>query len=195
MKLFSRFLTRFRHTWKRRWYWKTFVNMAPWKCLSAWVTTSKKMVAHLKKLKHVLTHLTNFYSSFKNRFPEQTLKQVEWMRNPFAATIGEKRSRCENPRNFWCNFPAIHLSRSSFNLCIFLILGFMQKRRLLELSKVRHRVCTAFWDALSVCYIEVPWPHSTWKWLTNWYIDDLTEDETLSFKQDAGRSFPLSKDS
>jgi hypothetical protein len=41
---------------------------------------------------HVLTHLTNIESNFKNRFPELTLQQHEWMRNPFAVTIGEKIS-------------------------------------------------------------------------------------------------------
>jgi hypothetical protein len=41
---------------------------------------------------HVVTHLTNLESNFKNRFPEQTLQQHEWMRNPFAVTIGEKIS-------------------------------------------------------------------------------------------------------
>jgi hypothetical protein len=28
---------------------------------------------------HVLTHLTNIESNFKNRFPELTLQQHEWM--------------------------------------------------------------------------------------------------------------------
>jgi hypothetical protein len=41
---------------------------------------------------HVLTHLTNLESNFKNRFPELTLQQHEWMRNPFAIAIGEKIS-------------------------------------------------------------------------------------------------------
>jgi hypothetical protein len=41
---------------------------------------------------HVLTHLTNLESNFKNHFPELTLQQHEWMRNPFAVTIGEKMS-------------------------------------------------------------------------------------------------------
>jgi hypothetical protein len=41
---------------------------------------------------HVLTHLTNLESNFKNRFPELTLQQHEWMRNPFSVTIGEKVS-------------------------------------------------------------------------------------------------------
>jgi hypothetical protein len=41
---------------------------------------------------HVMTHLTNFESNFKNRFPELTLQQHEWMRNPFAVTISEKIS-------------------------------------------------------------------------------------------------------
>jgi hypothetical protein len=39
---------------------------------------------------HVMIHLTNLGSNFKNRFPELTLQQHEWMRNPFAVTIGEK---------------------------------------------------------------------------------------------------------
>jgi hypothetical protein len=39
---------------------------------------------------HVLTHVTNLESNFKNRFPEPTLQQHEWMRNPFAGAIGEK---------------------------------------------------------------------------------------------------------
>jgi hypothetical protein len=30
---------------------------------------------------HVLTHLTNLESNFKNRFRELTLQQQEWMRN------------------------------------------------------------------------------------------------------------------
>jgi hypothetical protein len=44
---------------------------------------------------HVLTHLTNLDSNFKNRFPELTLQQHEWhewMRNPPAVTIGGKTS-------------------------------------------------------------------------------------------------------
>jgi hypothetical protein len=41
---------------------------------------------------HVPTHLTNLESNFKNQFPELTLQQHEWMRNPFAVTIGEKIS-------------------------------------------------------------------------------------------------------
>jgi hypothetical protein len=41
---------------------------------------------------HVLTHLTNLESNFKNRFPELTFQQQEWMRNPFAVTIGGKIS-------------------------------------------------------------------------------------------------------
>jgi hypothetical protein len=39
---------------------------------------------------HILTYLTNLENSFKNHFPELTLQQHEWMRNPFAVTIGEK---------------------------------------------------------------------------------------------------------
>jgi hypothetical protein len=42
---------------------------------------------------HVLTHLTNIESNFKNRFPELTLQQQEWIRNPFSVKIGEKISR------------------------------------------------------------------------------------------------------
>jgi hypothetical protein len=45
---------------------------------------------------HVLTHLSLLESTFKNRFPELILQQHEWMRNPFAVTIGEKIS---HPRN------------------------------------------------------------------------------------------------
>jgi hypothetical protein len=41
---------------------------------------------------HVLTHFTNLESNFKNRFPELTLQQHLWMRNPFTLTIGEKIS-------------------------------------------------------------------------------------------------------
>jgi hypothetical protein len=41
---------------------------------------------------HVLNHLTNLESNFKIHFPELTLQQHEWMRNPFAVTIGEKIS-------------------------------------------------------------------------------------------------------
>jgi hypothetical protein len=41
---------------------------------------------------HVLNHLTNLENNFKNRFPELTLQQHEWMRNPFAVTFGEKIS-------------------------------------------------------------------------------------------------------
>jgi hypothetical protein len=41
---------------------------------------------------HVLTHLTNLESNFKNRFLDLALQQHEWMRNPFAVTIGEKIS-------------------------------------------------------------------------------------------------------
>jgi hypothetical protein len=41
---------------------------------------------------HVLTRLTNLESNFKNHFLELTLQQHEWMRNPFAVTIGEKMS-------------------------------------------------------------------------------------------------------
>jgi hypothetical protein len=51
------------------------------------------MIMHMKKLNlNVLTHLTNLDSNFKNRFPELTLQQREWMQNPFAVTIGEKIS-------------------------------------------------------------------------------------------------------
>jgi hypothetical protein len=39
---------------------------------------------------NVLTHLTNLESNFKNRFPEITLQQHDWMQNPFAVTTGEK---------------------------------------------------------------------------------------------------------
>jgi hypothetical protein len=41
---------------------------------------------------HVLTHLTNLESNFKDHFQELTLQQHEWMRNTFAVTIGEKMS-------------------------------------------------------------------------------------------------------
>jgi hypothetical protein len=41
---------------------------------------------------HVLTRLTNLENNFKNHFPEVNLQQHEWMRNPFAVTIGEKMS-------------------------------------------------------------------------------------------------------
>jgi hypothetical protein len=41
---------------------------------------------------HVLTHLTNIDSNRKNRFPELTPQQHEWMRKPFAVTVGEKIS-------------------------------------------------------------------------------------------------------
>jgi hypothetical protein len=41
---------------------------------------------------HLLTHLTKIERNFKNRFLELTLQQHEWMRNPFAVTIGEKIS-------------------------------------------------------------------------------------------------------
>jgi hypothetical protein len=41
---------------------------------------------------HVLTHLTNLESSFKNCFPELTLQQHEWIQNPFAVTTSEKIS-------------------------------------------------------------------------------------------------------
>jgi hypothetical protein len=41
---------------------------------------------------HVVTHLTNLESNFKNRFPELTLQQHEGMRKPFAVTVGEKIS-------------------------------------------------------------------------------------------------------
>jgi hypothetical protein len=41
---------------------------------------------------HVLTHLTDLESSFKNRFPELPLQELERMRNPFAVTISEKIS-------------------------------------------------------------------------------------------------------
>jgi hypothetical protein len=49
------------------------------------------MITHLKK-PHVLNHLTNNESNVKNCFPELTLQQHEWMRNPFAVTIGEEIS-------------------------------------------------------------------------------------------------------
>jgi hypothetical protein len=39
---------------------------------------------------HVLTHLTNTESNFKNHFPELTIQQHYWIRNPFAVTITEK---------------------------------------------------------------------------------------------------------
>jgi hypothetical protein len=54
----------------------------------------KKMITHLKKLNLMfwLIYLTNLRSNFKNRFPDLTLQQHEWMRNPFAVTIGEKIS-------------------------------------------------------------------------------------------------------
>jgi hypothetical protein len=35
---------------------------------------------------HFATHLINFEISFKNRFPQPTLQQHEWMRNSFAVT-------------------------------------------------------------------------------------------------------------
>jgi hypothetical protein len=41
---------------------------------------------------HVLTHLTDLENDFMNRFPELTLQQHEWMRNPFTVTIGDKIS-------------------------------------------------------------------------------------------------------
>jgi hypothetical protein len=41
---------------------------------------------------HVLTHLTNLESNFKRRFPELTLQQHEWVRNPCAVTTVEKVS-------------------------------------------------------------------------------------------------------
>jgi hypothetical protein len=41
---------------------------------------------------HVMTHLTNLESNFRNRFPGLTLQHYEWMRNPFSVTICEKIS-------------------------------------------------------------------------------------------------------
>jgi hypothetical protein len=41
---------------------------------------------------HVLTRLTNLENNFKNRFPDLTLQQHEWMWNSFAVAIGEKIS-------------------------------------------------------------------------------------------------------
>jgi hypothetical protein len=41
---------------------------------------------------HVLTRLANLESNFKNHFPELTLQQHEWIRDPFSVTIGEKMS-------------------------------------------------------------------------------------------------------
>lgn len=36
---------------------------------------------------HVLIHLTNLLSNFKNCFLELALQQQEWMQNPFAITM------------------------------------------------------------------------------------------------------------
>jgi hypothetical protein len=41
---------------------------------------------------HAPTYLTSLESNFKNRFPEPTVQQHEWMGNPFPDTIGEKVS-------------------------------------------------------------------------------------------------------
>jgi hypothetical protein len=64
---------------------------------------------------HVLTRLTNFESNFKNHFPELTLQQHEWMRNPFAVTIGEKISHLsiktkESLMELSCNISLMELS-------------------------------------------------------------------------------------
>jgi hypothetical protein len=41
---------------------------------------------------HVLIHLTNLESNFKNHFPELMLQKHEWMQNPFSVTVIEKVS-------------------------------------------------------------------------------------------------------
>lgn len=57
--------------------------VAPLKCLSH---------AFYEKKPRVLTRLTDPDNNFKNPFPELTLQRLEWMRNPFAVTVGEKMS-------------------------------------------------------------------------------------------------------
>jgi hypothetical protein len=40
---------------------------------------------------HVLTHLTNPRSMFKDGFPELNIQQRKWMRIPFAVAIGKNK--------------------------------------------------------------------------------------------------------
>jgi hypothetical protein len=78
---------------------------------------------------HVLIHLTNLESNFKNRFPELTLQQHEWMRNSFAVTIGEKISHLsikakESLMELSCDTSL----KIKFEVCLFLNFGFIYKK-------------------------------------------------------------------
>jgi hypothetical protein len=75
---------------------------------------------------HVLSHLTNLESCFKNRFPEVTLQQHEWMRNPFAVTIGEKIIHLSiKAKESLMELSYDTSSRSSLKLCLFPNFGFI----------------------------------------------------------------------
>jgi hypothetical protein len=72
---------------KKTMLWKSFCESDT---LEMFVNMSEYLAEDIKP--HVLTHLTNLESNFKNRFLKLTLQQHEWMRNPFAVTIGDKIS-------------------------------------------------------------------------------------------------------
>jgi hypothetical protein len=70
--------------------------------------------------------LTNLENNFKNRFPELFLQQPEWMRNPFAVTIGEKISHLSiKAKGSLMELSCDTSVRSSLMLCLFLNFGFI----------------------------------------------------------------------
>jgi hypothetical protein len=100
---------------------------------------------------HVLIHLTNLESNFKNRFPELTLQQHEWMRNPFAVTTGEKISHLsikakESLMDLSCD-TSLKISFEALSLTEFWI--YIKKRTLGPLT-TSHRGVTTFWNDISV---------------------------------------------
>jgi hypothetical protein len=93
MKPFFRFFDKVSALMKKAMQWKSlcesdtlemFVNM------TEYLEENDYAFEEIKP--HVLTHLTNLESNFKNRFPELTFQQHEWMQSEFAVTIGEKKS-------------------------------------------------------------------------------------------------------
>jgi hypothetical protein len=82
MKPFFRFFDEVAAFVKKTMLWKSlcesdtlgmFVNM------SEYLYLEENDYAFEETKPHVLTHLTNFESNFKNRFPELTLQQHGWM--------------------------------------------------------------------------------------------------------------------
>jgi hypothetical protein len=102
------------------------------------------MITHLKKLNLMFWLVSLILTNLKNHFPEQTLQQHEWMRNPFAVTIGEKMSPFYKSQGISDGTFLWYISQDQVWSFVFCWILDLYKKEHLELSQLATEVLLLF---------------------------------------------------